>query len=84
MRSRRLIVIVVILIALAAATCVGGGQLAANLVRQSQADRPTPGGAATRPRLRAQGEVVPARWAELGFVGGGVLANVPATAGQQV
>lgn len=84
MRARRLIVIVVILIVLAAAACVGGGQLAANLVRQGQAARPTPGGTAARPRLRAQGEVVPARWAELGFVGGGVLAEVPVSAGQQV
>lgn len=84
MRARRLIVIVVILIALAAAVCMGGGQLAANLVRQGQAANPNPGGTVARPRLRAQGEVVPARWAELGFAGGGVLAEVPVTAGQQV
>ena len=84
MRARRLIVIVVILIALAAAACMGGGQLAANLVRQGQVAGPTPGATAARPRLRAQGEVVPARWAELGFASGGVLAEVPVTAGQQV
>jgi HlyD family secretion protein len=84
MRARRLIAIVVILIALAAAVCVGGGQLAANLVEQNQR-RPalqTPMLAA--PHLRAQGKVVPARWVEVGFTQEGMLAEVLVTPNQTV
>ena len=84
MRGRRLVVIILILIALAAAVCVGGGQLAANLVQRTQ-QGPTPAattGAA--PHLRAQGEVVPAHWVEIGFARGGVLAEGTVTAGQAV
>jgi HlyD family secretion protein len=84
MRARRLIAIVVILIALAAAVCVGGGQLAANLVEQNQR-RPalqTPMLAA--PHLRAQGKVVPARWVEVGFTQEGMLAELLVTPDQVV
>lgn len=84
MRSRRLVVIIVILVAMAAAVCVGGGQLAANLVQRTQ-QGPTPGatiGAA--PHLRAQGEVVPVRWIEIGFASSGILVEVAAAPGQTV
>jgi HlyD family secretion protein len=83
MRTRRL-VIIIILITLAAIVCVGGGQLAANLVEKSQPPPSTPEAVSAKARLRAQGEVVPGRWVELGFAGGGVLAEMPVTMGQEV
>jgi HlyD family secretion protein len=85
MRTRRLVIVIVILIALAAVICVGGGQLAANLVeRAQQQPGAKPAVVSAKARLRAQGEVVPARWVELGFAGGGVLAEVPVAIGQEV
>ena len=84
MQTRRLIVIIVILIALAALVCVGGGQLAANLFEGSQEPPATSEAGRGAARLRAQGRVVPAHWVELGFPGGGVLAEMPVVAGQTV
>jgi multidrug efflux pump subunit AcrA (membrane-fusion protein) len=84
MRMRRLVIIVLILVALAAAVCVGGGQLAANLMTQNQQPPALPVTPGVAAHLRAQGQVVPARWVELGFAGGGRLAEVPVEAGQAV
>lgn len=84
MRTRRLVIIVVILIALAAVVCVGGGQLAANLMEQAQQQPGATPAVVSKARLRAQGEMVPSRWVELGFTGGGVLAEMPVAVGQEV
>lgn len=84
MRRWRLAGIVVVLIALAAAVCVGGGQLAANLVERSQPAQLVRTPQLPAPHLRAQGQVVPARWAELGFRIDGVLAELLVAPGQSV
>jgi HlyD family secretion protein len=84
MRRWRLAGIIVVLIALATAVCVGGGQLAANLVEKNQPSQLVRTPQLPAPHLRAQGQVVPARWAELGFVADGVLAEVLVAPGQTV
>jgi HlyD family secretion protein len=82
MRKWRLVAIIVVLVALAAAVCVGGGQLAANLVEQNQQIPAMQTPMAAAPHLRAQGKVLPVHRADLGFASGGVLAEV-AVAPQQ-
>ena len=82
MKLKRLLLVVGGMLVLAVCLCVGGS-LASNIVGSSAA---TPGASATPAPIavRARGEVVPVRWADLAFDSPGTLAEWFAKEGQTV